>query len=240
MKRILASAALSLVFFSSCHMFGGHGVRGDGNITTQTRSATNFDGIDISGEVDVYITQDPTYKVTVETDSNLQELLEVRVDGGILRIHPRDNYSLDPSREIKVYVSAPLFKRLESSGACVFRSQNQLSSDGELSIGMSGSCDANLDVKVSKVDIDVSGACSIELRGTAKDLEIGGSGSTDVKAFGLVTDNADIDISGAGSVEVFANAKLKASASGAADIRYKGSASVSSDMSGAGSVKKVD
>lgn len=236
---LVVFTVLSLVALSSCR-FGGKRVRGDGNVTTQNRSVGNFSGVDVSGAIDVYLTQDSSYSVKVEVDNNLQEFIEVYVDGNKLRIHQRNNTSLDPTRDIKVYVSAPSYRRVEASGACSVISKNRLGTDDDFAIHLSGACDVDLDLKAPRVRAEVSGACSVTLKGETKDFSVDGSGSTDLKCFGLLTENADVDLSGASDAEVYASVKLDASASGSTDIKYKGNPSVNSHMSGASSIKKAD
>ena len=213
---------------------------GDGNVVNQARNVTGFNSVDVSSALEVFVTQDSTFSVKVEADNNLQEFIEVYKEGEVLHVRQANNINLDPSKDIKIYVSAPAFRRFEVSGASGIRTQNRITSTGTFELGLSGACHGELDVKAPKVAVDLSGASNVSLRGETKDLDIEGSGSSDIKAFELLAENVTVDISGAGNVEVFASAKLSASASGASDIKYKGGATVNSDVSGAGSVKKVD
>lgn len=240
MRPILVATVLSVILISSCDFVGGKRVDGNGNVTTQARTASNFSGVDVSGAIDVYLTNDPGYSVKVETDQNLQELVEVYTSGNLLRIHTKDGYNLHSSGAVKVHVSAPVFNRLEASGACKIRTQNKIVGTEKLDIGMSGACEIELDLNSPEVTIDASGACIAKLRGETKNLRVQGSGSTNIRAFELMTENADLDLSGAGTAEIFASQKINAGASGATDIRYKGNATINSNTSGAASVKKVD
>ncbi|HTD92985.1 MAG TPA: DUF2807 domain-containing protein, partial [Chitinophagaceae bacterium] len=132
-KASLIAAVLSLIFLSSCDHFGGRRVSGDGNVVKQSRSFSNFNGVDVSGGIDVLVTQDSSYSIQVEVDNNLQEFIEVEKNGDMLSIHQRNNTSLDPSKgKVIVYVSAPAFRELHASGACNISSQNALSSSSEL------------------------------------------------------------------------------------------------------------
>lgn len=228
-----------LLAFSSCNFFDGKRIKGDGNVITETRSVGNFDGIEVSGAFDIYITQDNSYTVKVETDDNLQGYVITEVQGNELRIRPENHVNLRPTR-MKIYVSAPVFKSLEASGACNIYSQNKLSSSEKMDIELSGSSDVVLDINAPEVEASLSGAGSVELKGETKELNIDGSGSSDIRCFDMKADNVSIDISGAGSAEVFANTKLDVEVSGSGDIKYKGSPSVQQRISGAGSVKKVD
>lgn len=240
MKRVLLLSLGMIFLFSSCHYLERHKIKGDGDVSQQAHAITDFKGVDVGGAIELYLTQDAAYSVKVETDKNLQQYIEVYKDGDILRVHTANNTNLDPTGRIKVYVSAPAYRKIAASGACKVISESKLSADGTMDIDLSGASEANLDIKAPNVSVEASGACSITLKGETKNLSIDGSGSTDVKAFELLSENADVEISGAGEVNIYASVKLDANASGASSIRYKGNASVSTDISGSGSVKKVD
>ena len=240
MRNTLFIALASLLLFPSCREIFSKRMRGNGNITTENRQAGSFTGVDVSGAIDVIVKQDSTPSIKVEADANLQEYVEVRNEGGILRIKTREGYNLKSSHGIKVYVSAPVLRKFMASGACKIMSENQLTGNETVTIDLTGASDIDLDLTAAKVDADASGASTIKLRGQATELSIDGAGSTDVKCYGLITDNIDIDISGAGSAEVYANKNIKGSISGAASVHYKGTASTSISTSGASSVNKVN
>ncbi len=240
MRQIFIIAASSLLLFSSCRQIFAKRIRGNGNVTTQTRSAGQFNSIDVSGNIDVYVKQDSTASIKIEADENLQQYIETIDDGNVLRIKTEEGYNLRSSRQIKVYVSSATFKKFEASGACDIFSDGNISSTSDIDIGLSGSCDATLDITAPKVSADVSGACTIKLKGQTKDFNVQGSGSTDIKCFDLLAENVDLDISGAGDAEVSASVKLTGDISGAASVHYKGTAQTDIHTSGATSVKKVD
>jgi len=240
MRNIILAALSSLVLFSSCREIFAKRIRGNGNIVTQSRSTGEFNSIRVSGNIDIYASQDSTESVKVETDENLQEYVEIINDGKVLRIHTKEGYNPRPSKTIKVYVSSNEFKSFDASGSCDMYSQGQISSTDALDFHASGSCKINMDVNAPKVSAHVTGACDVILKGETKDFNVDGSGSTDIRCFDLKADNVDLDISGSGDAEIFANSTLKGSASGAADIKYKGSAQPNVSTSGAVSIKKAD
>ena len=239
MKKLLFLLVFPAMVFSSCRGIFGKRINGDGNLKTETRSAGQFNDVQVSGSVDLYIKQDSNRSVKIEADQNLLEYIEVYNEGDRLVVRTRNGYNLRPSQDIKVYVSSPVFKKLETSGACDIYSENQIVSSDPIELGMSGSCDGKLDLKAPKVITDLSGACSIEIKGETKDFSAGGSGSTNFKCFGLMAENVEVDISGAGDAEVYASVKLDVDVSGAASVRYKGNAGVSQKVTGAGSVTKA-
>ena len=240
MKPILIISIAFVILLTSCHYFGGERVHGNGHIKTESRTAGHFVAVDVSGSIDVFIKQDSVRSIRIEADENLLEFITVDTDGEKLFIHERDGYNLDPTRDIKVYVSSPLFKHLEASGACDIISENQINASENLGIGMSGSCGVQIDVRAPKVDADLSGACKIELKGQTKEFRVEGSGSTDIICKDLLAEDVSVGISGAGEAEVFASVKLNVQVSGSGDVRYRGNAAVTQDVSGAGTVKKMD
>jgi len=216
MRQIFIVAVSSLLLFSSCREIFARRIRGNGNITTQTRSAGQFNSIDVSGSIDVYMKQDSTASIKVEADENLQQYIETIDDGGVLRIRTEQGFNLNSSRQIKVYVSSTTFTKFEASGACNIFSEGNIKSSSDIGVDLSGSCDATLDFKIQ------------------------GSGSTSLKCFDLLAENVDLDISGAGDAEVYASVKLTGDISGSADVHYKGAAQTDIHTSGASSVKKAD
>lgn len=239
MRQVFVMAA-ALLLFCSCRQIFAKRIRGNGNVTTQSRSVGQFNNIDVSGNIDVYARQDSSVSVRVEADDNLQQYVETFLDGDVLRIKTEEGYNLRPSRQIKVYVSSAMFKKFEASGACNIFSEGKITSTSNIDVDLSGSCDVTLEVSAPKISADVSGACTIKLKGDTKEFEVQGSGSTDIKCFDLVADKVDLDLSGAGDAEVYANVKLSGDISGAASVKYKGTAQTDIHTSGATSVKKVD
>ena len=240
MKRILVMLTGALLVLSSCSNFMGKRVRGNGKMATETRTAGSFTGVKVSGAIDLYVRTDSVTAVRVDGDENLLKYVEVDLDGSMLRIRTKNGINLKPTRSIKVYVSAPEFTRLHASGACDIFTENKISSSSTLNVDLSGASDAKLEVNAPAVNVEVSGAGSVTLKGETRDFSVDGSGSTDIKCYELLAENTKVDISGAGNAEVFASVKLDVGVSGAADVKYKGNATVSQRVSGAGSVKKTD
>lgn len=240
MKRFFTLAFFSIILLASCTFVTGKRVRGNGNIKTESRNEHGFENIDVSGAIDVYAKQDSVQSVKVEADENLQQYIEVFLDRTTLIIRPKRGYNLKSAKSIKVYVSGPSFRHFEASGACNIYSENKLSGSDEVYIDLSGASDIKMELKASKINVELSGASNVSLSGEAKDLRVDGSGACKIRCIGLMTENTYVDLSGAGNAEVYASVKLDVHVSGAADVKYKGNAAVSQDISGAGSVKKVE
>lgn len=240
MKRIIVFSLVAIVLFSSCGQLFGKRVRGNGNITTETKSLSDFDGISVSGSIDVYVRQEPGFDVKVVADENLQSYVILEKEGSQLHIYTKRGINLKPTKSIKVYVSAPGLNRFKASGACDINSENSISNSDRIVINLSGACDVKMDVQAPKIETDLSGAGTISLSGRTKDFYADGSGSTNIKCYDLLAENVIVKLSGAGDAQVFASVSLDVNISGAADVKYKGSPTISQRISGAGSIKKVD
>ena len=240
MKQILLPIVALAIIISSCNLVGGERIRGNGNMKTETRNISPFDGVSLSGNTDLYVKQDSVFSVRVEADENLMEYIITELDGSTLKIRSKDGANLKSSRSIKVYVSAPSFNYFKAAGACDIFSENKITSSAAIAIDISGASDVKMELIAPKVEADLSGAGSLTLSGQTKDFKVDGSGSSDINCFDLQTENSVLELSGAGNADVFASVKLDVRVSGAADIKYKGNATVTQKISGAGSVKKVD
>jgi len=240
MKRLFILLPLAAIFFAACHIGGHNRIKGNGTIKTESRSAANFSSVDVSGNIEVFVKQDSSYSVRVEADENLMSHINVRTEGDELIIEPANNRNLSGSKSIKVYVSAPAFKRLDASGASGITAENVLTGDA-FDIDVSGASHATIELNAPKVVAELGGASHITLKGKTKDFNLEADGASHAKCFELLTENTEVDISGASSAEVFASVDLRADASGASHIRYKGDAkNYVGNASGAGSINKVN
>lgn len=237
MKRLLIIFSFALAAFASCNF---DRVKGNGNMVSKSYRESGFRDIDASSSLNVHLKQGSNYAVNIEAEENLIDLLKVRAEGDKLVIGFKKGTNVSPTRKIQVYITAPEFHEIEGSGACTFMSDGTLKGN-ELSLDLSGACKTKLEVDVLKLDVDASGASDIMLSGKAVDFSLDGSGSTSARCFDLLTQNADIGISGAGDADISVSAALKVDISGAGHVAYKGNpSSVTQDISGAGSLKKVE
>src|SRR5688572_3027731 len=222
MKRIFLFALLILVFASGCREISGRKERGSGNIKTDTRNASGFHSVHVSGDIDVFLKQDSSTTVKVEADDNLLEYIEVYTDNSTLIIRTQSGVRLRPSNKIKVWVSNPSYRELKVSGASSMQSETRITSTEGVRVGISGASEGRLEIDAPRVSVEISGASNLTIRGRTKDLEAGSSGASHIKCFDLLAENTEVEASGASSAEVYASVRLEGRASGASQIKYKG------------------
>jgi Putative auto-transporter adhesin, head GIN domain/Outer membrane protein beta-barrel domain len=208
MKNFLFSLAL---VFAASHAFAQ---------TTETRTVADFNGIRSSCGVLIELSQGEQNSVVVEASSSAIPKITTEVSNGILMIGTNDNVGND-SPEPKVKVTVKNLRSVEASGGAHIVCANQLTIDS-LTINLSGAAEAKLNMNAQSVSTVTSGASELTLMGTASRLNSVCSGAAELKAYNLTTENVDLVSSGAASARVTATNKLKVTASGASDVKYRG------------------
>ena len=219
-------------------MFGGKKVRGNGKVVTQDRTVGEFTNIDVSGAIQVRITQASPAALKITTDENLMEYVEVKVDGKTLVIQSKSGYNLDPSEEVTVFISAPAFNEINISGASNVIAEGSISGN-EMSLHASGASEIKMEVKLLKLTSELSGASTLNLKGEAKEFFTDASGASKILCLDLNTENTELDLSGASNASITAEKELKIEASGASNVEYRGNANINQKSSGASNVKKI-
>ena len=241
MRKLLLLAPVITLLFCSCMFTDGKRIKGNGTITKEQRTVTSFKKVEVRGNIDVYLVQGEIKPVEIEGDENLIQYVELEQTGNKLVIKSKQGYNLDPSGDMKIYVTAPEFENIEVSGACNIYSQAKINNDNNLDLSVSGAGDIKMEVDAPKIDITLTGAGKVNLKGETKSFKLDLSGASTAHCYELLSEDTEVDISGAGSAEVYASVKLDAEVSGAGSIKYKGNAKdVKQHVSGAGSVSKND
>jgi hypothetical protein len=226
--------------FVSCG-FGGKRVRGNGNIRTESRNVSSFNRVNVHGNIKVYVSQGSEQPVRIEGDENLLPYVEIVERGNEITVRSKEGYNLNPSEDMKIYLTAPVYKSIDVSGSCDIIGQTKIDNDENLKLEVSGAGDIRMDVTVPEVKAKISGSGTVDLKGETRKFDLDLTGAGKAHCYDLLSENTTVDISGAGDAEVFASVKLDAEVSGAGTIKYKGNAkNVKQQVSGAGSVRKVD
>lgn len=236
-KLILGAGTIFLLFSLCSLSCYAQRITGNGNIQSQQREAGNFTKIDCSGTFHIFLTQGNATQVKVETDENLLPYVVTEVNGNTLDLKTKRGISLDPSKSINVYVTLTQLDALNISGVCKAQSQNTLQSD-HLKIGVSGTADMDLRLSTGSLTTTISGTAKMNLQGKATSSEFRISGSGDVMAGDLNTDNTEAHISGMGKLHVNAQKSLTVSVSGMGKVWYKGNPVINESISGMGKVMK--
>jgi len=239
--RSLFIFTLAVLSLYSCRFIGGKRVRGNGNVVTQDRPMSGFQGIESLGSFDVTIIPSSTSSVRVEVDENLQQYIETDVENNKLQIRTRKGYNLRPRGDINIEVYAPLLTSIETKGSGSISGKGLLDAqNNDVDLRVAGSGNIDVEMNASKIDGEIAGSGNLNIKGTARDFDGDVMGSGNIRAGKLKTENSKIEIAGSGNVEVFASNKLDVRVMGSGEVRHRGSAQVNTRIMGSGSVVKVD
>src|SRR5580693_6057205 len=136
MTRINLKASLLLLTFLpllfSCQHFFGKRVHGNGNVTTQDRPVNDFKDVEVGGAAKVFVSQGDQHSVKVEVDDNLQQFVEVYQEGNKVIVREKNGFNLDPTGDLKIYVTSPVYNNIDVSGACVIIGQTPINNPENL------------------------------------------------------------------------------------------------------------
>lgn len=217
---------------------GSERVSGNGKIVKQNREIGHFRALSVGIGGDVEIRLGNSEGVTVETDDNLQALIETVVENGVLRVRPaRNNLRLD-TRQMKVIVQARTLDKLSISGSGNV-SADQLRGE-HLTIDVGGSGSLSVDqLNSESVAVALGGSGSFKAAGNTERLQVSIGGSGRVQAGQLQTRDAVVSIGGSGQATVWAKKSLGLTVAGSGDISYYGDPKLSTSIMGSGTIKRL-
>ena len=239
-RTIIIGVSLAVVLNSCINTTSVHPSQ---NITTLDKSIVDYDGLEVSSAftVDVeYSTTDES--IEIEANDNLHQYIEVEKVNNLLRIKIQNGVSIRGNATLKVHiVTNDVLNYFAASGASTISLTGYISSD-DVTISLSGASKFNGTINSNTLDIDLSGASNADLQGSTESLSLDATGASTLSDFDMVVqDKANIRLSGASNANLTINGTIDVSASGASNLRYKGTGSITDiDLSGASQVIKVD
>lgn len=215
--KIIVAAILSL-FLSSCNF--GLGVTGNGNVITKERTISgNFDQIQVSRGLDVYLGQDQTESIKVQADENLHDIIITKIEDNILKIYADKNISRSSSK--KVIVNFKNISKISSSSGSDIYGTSLISVDN-LELNSSSGSDMELEVNVNSLHCEASSGSDLKVKGVANTLVAKASSGSDIKAKNLETAITNATASSGADIQVNVSQELNAKAQSGGDITYMG------------------
>ena len=220
MKQIqLVGVFAFLTFVLSSCWFMGPSVKGNGNVTEEVRQVAEFDQIHVSRGMNVYVSQGSPAKVVVIADNNLHEVIETKVEGGVLKVYVNENIRW--AKEKKVMVTVEKLSGLETSSGSNVWSQNQIMSEN-LEMKASSGANITMDVNAKYLKAGCSSGANIKISGLAKEADLETSSGANLKGEELKAENCKMRASSGGNVSSTVNGRLEAHASSGGNVVYFG------------------
>ena len=225
-----------LVANVACGGGGGGELAGSGRTTTERRPMTNFTAIDLRGVGRVTVTLGNQEGLIVEAEDNLLPQISTTVSNGTLVLELKN---ARPTRPVVYQVSARQIRALSASGSGEIESPG-VSGDA-LQTNQSGSSTFRLPrLSVQELQSTMAGSSALEANGTAARLRLKADGSGKLSGRDLQVRDADLDFSGSGNAVLRVSETLKVRISGAGSVEYLGNPRVDQQITGAGTVRRVE
>lgn len=176
---------------------------GNGKLIERTIQVGTFDSLDISGVIDLEFIVADTPRVVIYVDENLQNLQTTNLSRGVLAIGIKPYTSIRASRGSIITVYGPSITELVTSGT------------GDVTI-------AGINLTHKDFSLISSGTGDCTLQGQVTNLDIRSSGTGNIYAKTLTTNNVHLTLSGVGDCHIMANTSITGSMSGIGDLYYYG------------------
>jgi len=210
------------------------GINGSGPVVSRDFDLPQIDGVQLSIDGNVSITEGDTQKVRIEAQQNIIDNIRRTVSGGkwnIEYVTPVNSHN-----GINIFLTLPSINLARISGSGNISSTNTFTDSTNVFLQISGSGNISMGLLANRVESTISGSGNISLTGKANEHKIIISGSGNVAAFGLETSKTDVTISGSGNSEVFANDNLNVVISGSGNVFYIGYPAINVSISGSGAL----
>lgn len=232
---VLMLFASAILLITSCNYLKP--IEGNGKIVKVDKDISeDITYVEVGGNISVTLIQDSLSKLSIETDENLIEFIDIKVSQQKLII--KNKRKLLPVKCISIYLTVGNLKQMDLSGAVVLRSAGKINFD-TFKMELSGASNVLMDLNCFTLNASCSGSSTLKLIGASTDVELNVSGACEIDNSQMIVENMKLKVSGASQAKVNVLNKLDVKASGAAKVEYLGTPEVTKAISGAGSVEKI-
>lgn len=203
----------------------------------ETRTCSDFNAIDVSGNIELVLTHDSIQNVTVSATDRLLPRVYTEVNGGVLKIYTKKFFI---NHRIKVAVSVDSLTYIKAKGACEVKTEEEIYARN-FDLDLVGASEADLDMQISNdTRIGVIGASTAKIRGNSRTLKADATGASHINAEDFRCKEVNAKATGASEIKVFATDYFDGSAIGASSIKCKGKPLKSNQSSVGGSYISIE
>lgn len=202
-------------------------------VTKKVLELPEFKSIYVNSNYTVYLKQTNKNEVSVEAESDIYALSDIKVENGILMVNidrkpdnpnksiwaKLDDVKLNPT--LKLYVSMKNVSELQVNGGGKIISENSIAAD-YLVLAINGNGTMNIDVKGNTLKTEIAGSGNMVLKGYATSMDAVLSGSGYLKAFDCPLETAKVKVAGNGTAELNVTNNIDAVVMGSGSIKHKG------------------
>jgi len=213
-------------------------ITGSGNVITESRQVSGFNGVSHIGIGRVIITQGDTESLTIKADDNLMKYITSEVKNDTLELGFDENVRFDSTSSITFTVGAIGIAEIGSTGTGSIELDELGTKNlhilktgtGSISIGS---------LTATDLVVNADGTGKIEIAGTVVNQELDLKGTGNYDAPDLESQTADVGVTGTGSVELWVLDSLDVEIVGISKVSYYGSPDVTQNITGTGSLTSL-
>lgn len=207
---LMASVGAAALLGAACNF----DIEAGGETVTTTFDVEDFREVEIGNAFEAVIVVGDTTSVEVEIAEQLEDKLDVRVDGDRLHVGI-DGGLISSSSNMMVTITTPELAALTANGATDIDVQN---------------------IDAADFDLQVNGASSVDAEGSVTNLTLTAEGASDVDLDGVSVDVADVTVGGASDVSLGDVSTVTGSVGGASSLGLPNSGTVDVEVSGNSSI----
>ena len=197
-------------------------IKGNGKVKTDVRQVGGFNRVVVQGLVELYLSQESTESVKIESEENLVSLFKTSVSDSTLYVFVP---SVKKALKLNVTVAYKDLKQIILLNEVTLQSEKVANFD-DIEIICGGASRLNFEFKAAKSTIKVLDNSAVSLRGYSENLTIEAHDETEVNAFDLQSDYCTIIGSGYAEISINAKKKLGITMSGSSNLYYMGEANI--------------
>ncbi len=201
------------------------------NLSKETTTTSyNFDGytqLDIASDFEVELNfSDTKEEITLETNSNLLEFIDITKKGNTLVFRMEDGlWNMKGNLILKVNITTrPIINKFNLSSDAVVKVNDPLTQDS-LELNLKSDSTLSADIKVNSLMVNAKSDAVVTLSGIANSMKAALSSDSQLKADNLTIQDVKIKLASDSKAEINVTGSLDANASGDALLRYSGNPS---------------
>lgn len=228
------------LFIAACGS-SANAARDDGPQTTRRFPVGAFRSVELAGSDDVHVVPGNRQGVTASGPAGVLDRLDIRVEGGSLKISRRKSgwsMSWGSSRGAVITVTTPGINAAALAGSGNMRIDQV--SGGAFRGSLAGSGKLIMpSVRVGTLALNLAGSGDISAAGSAQNAKLSVGGSGNLIAPRLVSQTADISVSGSGSAQTAARGRASLSVAGSGNITVRGTTNCAISKVGSGDARCI-
>lgn len=197
-------------------------IKGNGKVKTDVRQVGGFNRVVVQGFVELYLSQETTESVKIESEENLVSLFKTSVSDSTLYVFVP---SVKKALKLNVTVAYKDLKQIILLNEVTLQSEKVANFDN-IEIICGGASRLNFEFKAAKSTIKVLDNSAVSLRGYTEYLTIEAHDETEVNAFDLQSDNCTVIGSGFAEISINVKKRLGITMSGSCNLYYMGEANI--------------